>query len=87
MESADHVLFLQFEGAFKRLRKLDDDIKHHLERLAASAAEALSPAVRDLAFFEGLRYERDEARQALTSAEQRLLEYLLKRLDSNSPSD
>lgn len=78
MEESTDLMLRVYERASQELRSFDARIGEHLSRLLEAHGIL---AVRDLAFLEGLRSERDEAFDALREAETSLSNYLLSRLD------
>lgn len=73
--------FQLYERARTRYIKLDQDLGEELRRLGARLKDATSPlTVRDLAHVEGVKAERDTARQERDQAEDELLRLLARNL-------
>jgi hypothetical protein len=51
----------EYERAKARFQSLENDLHEHLKRLLAPAEGSGAPTMRQLAFIEGLRSERDQA--------------------------
>lgn len=76
MPQSQSPLLHAYEFALTGLRRVEDDLLRHVEKILALADESETPTLRQLAFLEGLRRERDEAMAAVQQAEAALLNHI-----------
>jgi hypothetical protein len=79
MQHLESSLLTSYESALRRLHELEQEFVQHLAKIH-EVADGSGASLRQLAFLEGLRRERDDMRLAVQQAEAAVINRISKAL-------